>query len=186
MKEKLAALGAFLISILLSFCCTLPLALASLGLGSLGLGAVLKPWRPYLIAAAVVFISAGLWRVRHRNADRKSKALLWTAAGVLALSVAAPYAIGWWSGGTDGAGPLPLDPGERVVVIVLEGELEACPAGCEGRAQLALRGLPGVRYVRVNHGRREAELVLKKDAVLDPADVARVLRAVGHAGRLKE
>ncbi len=185
MKEKFAALGTFVVSLLLSFCCTIPLALASLGLGSLGLGSFVKPLRPYLIVAALIFISLGLVRVYTRTSDRKSRILLWTAAAVFLLSVATPYAIGFFSGEAAGELPYVPGPGERRVLIQLEGPLEACPAGCEGRAQLALKSLPGVRHVRVDHARKEAELWAAADAELSDAETGRVLRAVGHNGRIK-
>jgi hypothetical protein len=186
MKEKLAALGTLLVSVLLSFCCTIPLALASLGLGSLGLGAFVKPLRPWLIGAALLFIGTGLWRVHSRKADRKSRALMWTAAAVFVLSVGTPYVIGFVRGEPAGALPYVPGPGERPLVVRLEGKVgPPCAAGCESQAQLALKALPGVRHVRVDHPRGEAHLSVLQDSVPSEDEIRRVLRAVGHDGRLQ-
>jgi hypothetical protein len=186
MKDKLAALGTFCVSILLSFCCTIPLALASLGLGSLGLGAFVKPLRPWLIGAALVFIGTGIWRVHARASDRKSRALMWTAAAVFLVSVGTPYVVGFLRGGPAGELPYVPGPDERPMVVVIEGRVgPPCAAGCESQAQLALKALPGVRHVRVDHARGEAHLSVRKDSVPPEDEIRRVLRAVGHEGRLR-
>src|SRR5688500_3368822 len=98
MKEKVAAALSFLASALLSFCCTLPLALASLGLGSLGLGGVLKPARPYMIAVGALALAYGLITVHRRGRSRGNKILLWSAAAVFVLAAGTPYAVGWYRG----------------------------------------------------------------------------------------
>jgi hypothetical protein len=178
MKERFAALGSLLASALLSFCCTIPLALASLGLGALGLGSVLRPWRPVLLAVSAALLGAGFIVVhRRRSADRKNRILLWIAAAAFVVTTAAPPLLR--------PGTVAPGPGERVAVVELEARPDGCPSGCEGHASLALRSLPGVLRVAVDLERGEATLILRAGADLDADDVARVLRAVGHRGRLR-
>ena len=44
---------------------------------------------------------------------------------------------------------------------------------------------PGVRKVRINHLRKEATLVVRQDAEIDNAMIARALAAVEHTGHIK-
>lgn len=183
LKEKAAAALSFAASALLSFCCTLPLALASLGLGSLGLGGVLKPFRPYALAIGALAILFGLIRVHGRGGTRSGKILLWSAAAVFAVSAGTPYVVGWTRGAYDGPPEIELAADERKVILHLEGA--DCPAGCDGRALEALDALPGVRRVYIDHAASEAILVVGPDAEVDDASVDRALKAAACRGHVK-
>ena|SRR5687768_662736 len=183
MKEKLAAALSFLASAVLSFCCTLPLALASLGFGFLGTGAVLKPARPYMLALGAAALAYGLVTVHRKGRSRANKILLWTAAGVFALAAGTPYAVGWARGVFDPPPEIEMEPDARQVRIHLDGA--DCPAGCDGRAREALDALPGVRRVYIDHARSEAILIAGPDAEVDDASVERALRAAACKGHIK-
>ena len=179
MKAKLAAALSFLASALLSFCCTLPLALASLGLGSLGLGGLLKPFRPFMLALGAASLAYGLYVVHAKNRARPNKILMWSAAAVFALAAGTPYVVGWLRPEPE----IEMEPDARRIVLHIEGA--DCPAGCDGRVLEALDALPGVRRVYIDHRRQEAILVVGPDAEVDDASVDRALRAAECRGHVK-
>ncbi|HEX7898318.1 MAG TPA: heavy metal-associated domain-containing protein [Planctomycetota bacterium] len=183
MKEKVAAALSFLASAVLSFCCTLPLALASLGLGFAGLGSVLKPARPYMLAVGALSLAYGLVTVHLKGRSRANKILLWSAAAVFVLAAGTPYAVGWFRGVYDPPPEIEMEPDARKVLIHLDGA--DCPAGCDGRALEALDALPGVRRVYIDHARSEAILIAGPDAEVDDASIERALRAAACKGHLK-
>ncbi len=184
MREKISAVLSFLASAVLSFCCTLPLALASLGLGSLGLGGVLKPLRPYMLILGAAAIVYGLVTVHLKRRSAANKALLWTAAAVFAVAAGTPYVVGWFRGVYDPPPEIEMEPDARKIVVHIEGA--DCPAGCDGRALEALDALPGVRRVYIDHARAEAILVVGPDAEVSDADVDRALRLAECKGHVKQ
>jgi hypothetical protein len=154
MKDKLAAIASLAVSAVLSTCCTLPLALASLGLGSLSLGSVIHPIRPYMIGLASSLITFGFIRVYSRPSTRKNRIFIWVAAAVFHVVVATPYIVTYVREGMDD--PTPDPPATRRLIVQLNDlEYASC---CEGPAKETLGALPGVRRVRINHRRQEAVL----------------------------
>ena len=182
MKDKLAAIGSLLLSAVLSTCCTLPLALASIGMGSLSLGSVIHPVRPYMIGLSAAVLTFGFFRVYSTPSTRKNRILMWVSAAVFVVVVGTPYAVTYVRDSREEElGP--DEPGTRKVVVHIENiELAAC---CEGPAKETLGALPGVRQVRINHLRKEAILVVRAEAEIDDAMVSRALKAVDHTGHIK-
>src|SRR5436305_6315029 len=154
MKDKLAAIASLVITAILSTCCTLPLALASIGLGSLSLGSVIHPLRPYMIGVCAALLTFGFFRVYTQPSTPKNRVLIWISAAVFAVVVATPYVVTF---SRDGDEPAVADePGTRRIAVHIENiEFAAC---CEGPAKETLGALPGVRRVRINHRRKEATL----------------------------
>lgn len=182
MKEKFAAVGSLLVSGVLSTCCTLPLALASLGLGTLGLGHLIRPLRPYMIAVALVLLAYGFYAVYARKAATKSRVLLWIAASLFVVVVGTPYAVGYLRGSDD---PLLVEdePGTRRVVVHVDDLLfRTC---CEGPARDALDAIPGVRRVVLQRRLNQATLIVDAEARITNDDVKHALAAVDHSGHLK-
>jgi hypothetical protein len=181
MRERLAAIGSLLLTAILSTCCTLPLALASLGMGSLGLGSVIHPVRPYMIGLAAAFLTFGFFRVYTVPSTRKNRVLMWVSATMFLVVVVTPYAVGYFREDSD----LPIvdEPGTRRIVVHIDSlEFLAC---CEGPAKETLAALPGVRAVRIHRRRKEAVLVVRLDAEINDDMVSRALSAVDHTGHLK-
>ncbi len=179
MRAKLAALLSFLASAVLSLCCTLPLALAALGLGSLGLGGVLKSFRPWMLGIGAVSIAYGLYVVHARNRSTPNKVLMGCAAAVFVVAAGTPYVVGWLRPAPE----IEMEPDARRIVLHIEGA--DCPAGCDGRVLEALDALPGVRRVYLDHRLREAILVVGPDAEVDDASIERALRAAQCRGHVK-
>jgi hypothetical protein len=181
MKDKLAAIASLLLSAVLSTCCTLPLALASLGLGSLSLGSLIHPIRPYMIGVSCFLLCFGFFRVYARPSTPKNRILMWVSAGVFLVVVATPYIATYVREGRDD--PTPDPPATRRLVVQLNDiEYASC---CEGPAKETLSALPGVRRVRINHWRKEAILVVDNDAEIDNAMISAALKAVDYTGQLK-
>lgn len=181
MKDKLAAIASLAVSAVLSTCCTLPLALASLGLGSLSLGSLVHPIRPYMIGLSCFLITFGFFRVYGRPSTRKNRILIWSAAAVFAVVVATPYVVTFVRDGDEE--PAAVEPGMKRVVVYIENiEFAAC---CEGPAKETLGALPGVKRVRINHRRKEAILTVTQDASIDNAQVVQALKAVDHVGHIQ-
>jgi hypothetical protein len=182
MKDKLAAIASLLLTAVLSTCCTLPLALASLGLGSLSLGSIIHPVRPYMIGLAAALLTFGFFRVYARPSTTKNRVLMWVSASVFMVVVATPYVV---TVVRDRGEELPAadEPGTRRIVVHIDNiHFAAC---CEGPAKETLGALPGVRKVRINHLRKEATLVVRSEAEIDNAMVTRALEAVDHTGHIK-
>jgi hypothetical protein len=181
MKDKLAAFGSLLLSAVLSTCCTLPLALASLGLGSLSLGSIIHPVRPYMIGLSAAVLTFGFFRVYARPSTTKNRVLMWISAGVFLIVVGTPYLVTLIRDSRED--PIVEEPGTRRMVIHIDNiEFAAC---CEGPAKETLGALPGVRKVRINHLRKEAEILVRTDAEIDNDLVSRALKAVDHTGHIK-
>jgi hypothetical protein len=181
MKDKLAAIASLVVTAVLSTCCTLPLALASLGLGSLSLGSLIHPIRPYMIGVACSLITFGFFRVYVRPSTRTSRILMWVSAGVFLVVVATPYVATYVRDGREDSTPDP--PGTRRLVVQLNDiEYASC---CEGPAKETLAALPGVKRVRINHRRQEAVLVVVQDAEIDNAMISAALKAVDTTGQIK-
>lgn len=181
MKDKLAAVASLVLTAVLSTCCTLPLALASLGLGSLGLGHLVYPLRPYMIGLSSALITFGFFRVYAAPSTRRNKILIWIAAGVFAVVVATPYVATYVREGREDTTPDPPAT-KRLIVQLNDIEYASC---CEGPAKETLGALPGVRRVRINHRRKEAILIADQDAEIDNAMIAAALKAVDYTGQLK-
>ncbi len=181
MKDKLAAIASLVVTAVLSTCCTLPLALASLGLGSLSLGSVLHPIRPYMIGASCALITFGFFRAYAQPSTRQTRILMWCSAAVFLIVVATPYVATYVRDGREDTTPDP--PGTRRLTVQLNDlEYASC---CEGPAKETLGALPGVRRVRINHRRKEAVLVVNRDAEIDNEMISAALKAVDTTGRLK-
>ena len=96
-----AAVGA-------SACCILPLALFTLGISGAWIGnlVALEPYKPYFIAAAILFLGFGFYKVYSKpkvevceegtfcarpGSDRFNKISLWSATILVILAILWPY-----------------------------------------------------------------------------------------------
>ena len=182
MKDKLAAIGSLLVTAALSTCCTLPLALASLGLGSLSLGTFIQPVRPYMIGLTAALLTFGFFRVYCRPSTTKNRVLMWVSAAVFVVVVTIPYAVTYVRDRNEDLSAAD-EPGTRRIVVQLDNiEYTAC---CEGPGKETLAALPGVRKVRINHLRKQATLIVREDAEIDDAMISRALQAVNYQGHIK-
>ncbi|MCU1236869.1 MAG: hypothetical protein JWP63_4836 [Candidatus Solibacter sp.] len=91
--EKLAPVAAVASAISCMACC-LPLGIAAAA-GSAGLGMVLEPFRPYLMAISGLLLVFGLWQLYRggrtcRTRSRATLAIFWTSAVIVIVMFIAP------------------------------------------------------------------------------------------------
>lgn len=96
-----AAIGA-------SACCILPLVLFALGISGAWIGnlVALEPYKPYFVAASILFLGFGFYKVYSKrkpqtcgegtfcarpDSDRINKISLWLAAILVGLAILWPY-----------------------------------------------------------------------------------------------
>lgn len=107
-KGWLAA-GGVIGAILASTCCIVPLILVMLGVSGAWIGTLtaLEPYKPYFIAATVIFLGLGYWHVYFRampacddgsycarpSSSIITKSALWLATVLVALAAT----IDWWA-----------------------------------------------------------------------------------------
>ena len=77
--------------------CCLPFGIA-VAAGTAGLGIVLEPVRPYLMAASGALILFGVWQLYRRGAScrrrsRTSIVVFWICAAIVALMTIAPQIV---------------------------------------------------------------------------------------------
>jgi hypothetical protein len=94
--EKLAPVAAVVSAISCLACC-LPFGIAAAA-GTAGLGLVLEPLRPYLMAASGALVLFGVWQFYRRGPScrrrsRVSIAIIWTCAAIVALLIVAPQIL---------------------------------------------------------------------------------------------
>ena len=94
--EKLAPVAA-VIGAISSMACCLPFGIAAAA-GTAGLGIVLEPVRPYLMAASGALILFGVWQLYRRGAScrrrsRTSIVVFWICAAIVALMTIAPQIV---------------------------------------------------------------------------------------------
>jgi mercuric ion transport protein len=109
-NAKLLSAGAVASAVAASICCFGPLALAILGLGGGALLLKLEPYRPYSLAAAVIFLGGAFYLAYRRNPEEEcepgsacarpasrwgQRIALWIVAAVVLLAAAFPWYSRW-------------------------------------------------------------------------------------------
>jgi hypothetical protein len=100
MKERWTVAASLWAAFASSFCCTLPLAAAGLGLGAASLASVLEPWRPLLIVVVAASPGQGLLQRLQAAARvaaiirRSARSRLWATAAVALSLLGVPYVTG--------------------------------------------------------------------------------------------
>jgi mercuric ion transport protein len=103
-EKTLLSLGSVLAGLGATSCCVIPFTLVSLGVGGAWLSnlTALAPYQPYFLAAALVLLGLGFWRVYRRPktacaegtycarpaSDRIAKIGLWAGAALVVAAIA--------------------------------------------------------------------------------------------------
>ena len=106
-KNLFLEAGAVLAAFGASLCCVLPVAVATLGVGSAALGAKLEPFRPWLAGLTVVFLGFAFYQAYKPvecepgeacavpASRRRHRIALWVVAIVAIALMAFPYYVSW-------------------------------------------------------------------------------------------
>jgi MerT mercuric transport protein len=99
LASMVGVVGSAITSLVATLCCVGPVAYGVLGAGGVLAAARLQPWRPWLLAAAAVFLALGFWSAYRRRVavingqvcrvrtSHTVRIILWVAA-ILTVAVA--------------------------------------------------------------------------------------------------
>src|SRR5215210_1539905 len=107
LKEKTVLGGAIVAAFAASLCCIAPLLFVLLGMGTLGMGAIFEPFRPYMMGVAVILLALAYYWIYFKSDDsvscatgeecatkpvkRASRFGLWLATFVVIMFALTPY-----------------------------------------------------------------------------------------------
>lgn len=205
----IARIGAILSAILASACCWLPLALIAVGASGAGIAAGLETYRPLLIVVTFGFLGAAFSltyrprakvagddccttgpaesgdccppsRPRRVNLMTLNKAMLWAVTVVSIAFLFFPSYVGLLFGNDNRT-------------VVAEGRtqsvLEIGGMTCEGCATAvsqAIRRVPGVQSVEVDHGSARATIVTDACCPIPSDEIISALERAGYDGAFVE
>lgn len=197
MKQALTFVGAAVTALAASACCILPAVLGVAGVGALGAGAALEPYRPLLMPLTVLLLGAGFY-FTYRPAKsvcdaqghcstsskgggrRGNKALLWA---VSALTLGAMFYPQLAQSAASGSVPVaavasPPRTGKtsNLKTVVFSIGNMTCATCVPGLAS-ALRNTPGVKEAQVDFASRRATLRYDRSRVSTATLRAAVRRA---------
>jgi len=148
--DKLGLLSALFASV----CCVTPLLLVLLGLGSLGIGAVLGRFHWWFLGAALILLTAA-WRRSFQERGRCATARCEMASGtptrwtlLVASLVVAAFAglnVYTFASQRQQTAPLPGSPAGTATAVVIPVAGMTCLT-CELTIESGLKRLPGVQY----------------------------------------
>jgi copper chaperone CopZ len=164
-------------SLALNACCWLPPLAIAVGGSAAGLASAFAPWRPYLLALAVVQIGWGLYSAYKPCADgchaatRKTRiAVMWGIAVLVALLNIVPL-----GGHHEPHVARALESGPKTVSYAIEGmHCDGCADGLE--AELAK--VKGVEKVTVDFKTKRADLRVNDPSAHKP--IAAAIRKAGY------
>jgi copper chaperone CopZ len=192
MKNALTIVGTALAALAASACCWVPALLGAGAAGSLGLGAALAPYRPYLLGVTAIFLIAGFTMVYRKPgedccsaagcltdaAQRKrwtNIGVMWTIA-VFAIAMAAyPYIAEAQLARKNAAVSATNAPGGQQLAFSVQGM--DC-AACAAPIQEHVEKVPGVESATIDFDSETLVVHTGKDV---PSEEA-ILAAVADAG----
>lgn len=198
MKNLPLVLGGLLAAVAASSCCVLPLLLGVAGAGTLGAGAALAPYRPYLIGLTALLLG-GAFYLAYRpggstacatttgccppatdaaNKSRQAGRLgLWCVAATTVAVTVYPWIAGLRVAGAAAATPVQSAVAVKASVAVFAIGNMTC-AECTGGIADALRKTPGVYGAEVDFDTKRA--TVRYDAARIGA--AGLREAIGRTG----
>lgn len=193
MKSILTIVGTGLAALAASACCWIPALLGAGAAGSLGIGAVLTPYRPYLLGLTAVFLIAGFAMVYRKpggdccsadgcltdSAKRKRRTnigVMWSV-GLLSIVMAAYPYLGQAQLDNANAATrsVPGTAAAHQLVFNVEGmDCAACAVPIKERVE----ALPGVSSATIDFDAKT--LVVRANP--DTPGTGAIIRAVADAG----
>jgi len=184
-------MGAVGAAVAASACCTIPLALVTMGIGGAWVGTftAMEPYRPFFISIAVVALAfAGFREYRRAKrpdcdcddglSTRTRRSLLFAGLMATVALIASPYLI---RGAVDTAIADAKTTGLHEVVLNVSGM--TC-AACDITVSRALTNLEGVEEARVTFEPPEAVVIFDPDKV-SIEDMETATTNVGYPATVK-
>lgn len=174
----------FLSAILASSCCVLPLSLALVGLGGLGLGSLIGTYHWYLTAAAVALLGAAWWYFLHEKGRLDAIACDVKNGRTTRLSLIVASAIVGFFLALNGYTALG-GGGALVVSAASAGEVITVPAKgmncvtCQGPIESNVKKLTGVLEAHASAAQGNVTVRVQPGAVSLDA-IAAAIRAAGY------
>ena len=186
-QAGLAVASSLFAAVLSSACCWLPLLLVAAGVSAGGVAIAFAPFRPWLIAFAVVALAFGFWLSERRSraadacgctpASRRRRTLNRIMLAVSAIGVIAFALFPRYVDSVLGQRP-PVKTSRAAHEVTLRVAGMTC-TGCETGIETALRRLPGVVLVDASYDDGTVVVGLAPDA--SPATDA-LIQVVAQAG----
>jgi mercuric ion transport protein len=181
--ERLGMISA----ILASTCCTVPLGLALVGLGGLGLGSVIGAYHWYLTGGAVALLSLAWWyflREKRRmealasdiKNERTTRASLTFASVIVGFFVVLNVYAALGTSGSPGASQAVATDAADIITLPVRGM--SC-ASCEWPIESNLKKIDGVLDADASAARGNVVVKAKTGGVSLDA-VAAAIRAAGY------
>lgn len=179
MKRLAILLSAVFAAIAASACCILPLILGAASAGTIGLGATLAPYRPYLMGLTLLLLGAGFWftyrpaKASGDTADccaatkadccstakalrmkQLSKAVLWAVAVFTLGTMAYPWIAEFRARASATSAPVAATSSKAQTALFTIPSMD-CPA-CAVNIADALKKTPGVYDAKVDFDTKQA------------------------------
>ncbi len=194
---RLTAVAAVFSAALASACCIGPVLLAGIGAGGVGFAASLTPFRPYLLAAAGVFLGAAFYMTYRRpaaacstsgacsprSARRPQKILLWIVTASAVALGAIPYVAGLEA---RGGRPVAVPGRARVpaaAAVTLDIQGMTC-GSCAVHIRQALAKVRGVAGADVSYEESSARVALSSSDV-DPRALVEAVELAGYRAKAR-
>jgi mercuric ion transport protein len=187
-KTKVTTTGAVLTAIIASLCCIGPIAVATIGVGSIAAFSVFWEYRPYFIGLTAVLLGFAFYLTYRKrevacedgtckteSASRWSKMTVWFVALLAALAVAFPYITVTHAQEDD-----PSAISAASVVLKIDGmDCKGCAAGLEA----TLAHTKGIHKAKVLFD--EGKGVVKYDPeVIQPEQIVELVDETGFTATL--
>lgn len=167
-----------------SACCGIPLLLALLGVGGLGLGKVLGAAHGFLSLLGFALVGVGFFfYFREKKVCRAAGCAMPNRRRTLAVLIAAAFfVIGFtaWGSGlfSKAGGNMSFEPD-----VVLEVSGMTCE-GCAAHVRSVLTKVPGVREAEVRL--KEGKAYVDTEGGVDPHKLEEAVKAVGYGAKVEE
>ncbi len=203
MKRVTVLIGAVLAAIAASACCILPLLLGAASAGTVGFGAALAPYRPYLMGLTVMLLGAGFYFAyrpekaanqanagdqpdccatdRAARMKRVNRTMLWAVAVFTLGAMAYPWIAAYRAGISAGSSPVAAAPSTAQTATFAIDKMTC--AECATAISAALRKTPGVYDARVDFAARRA-IVRYDRARITPSRLAKTITGTGFPATL--
>lgn len=167
-----------------SACCGIPLLLALLGIGGLGLGKVLGAAHGFLSVLGFTLVGIGFFfYIREKKACAAAGCAMPNRRRTLAVLIAAALFVtgftAWGSGlFSKGGGKMSFEPD-----VVLEVTGMTCE-GCATHVRSVLTKVPGVREAEVRL--KEGKAYVDTEGEVDPGKLEEAVKAIGYGAKVEK